>query len=129
MLIRSVVLVSVVALALALAACAEMAESMAASAAASAAEIAATQAEMATTQAIDQLQVAASQMSQRAQAGQNPFALPNLPPIHKGTMVLVLPNAIVIQKDGHRWIFPRSQLDYQNAGNVLPNDLQNPEEP
>ena len=129
MLIRLVVLVSVAALGLALAACAEMAEGMAASAAAQAAQIAATQAEIATTQAINQLQVASSQMSERVRAGQSPIPLPNLPPVHKGTMVLVLPNAIVIQKDGRRYIFPRSQLDYQNAGNAMPRDLLNPEEP
>ena len=128
MLIRLVLLVSVAALGLALAACAEMAEGMAASAAAQAAQIAATQAEIATTQAIDQLQAASTQMSREIQSGQA-FNLPNLPPIHKGTMVLVLPTAIVIQKDGHRYIFPRSQLDVQNAGNVMPNDLLNPEEP
>jgi hypothetical protein len=129
MLIRLVVLVSVAALSLALAACAEMAESMAASAAAQAAQIAATQAEMATTQAINQLQVASSQMSQRIQSGQSPIEIPNLPPIHKGTIVLVLPNAIVIQKDGQRYIFTRSQEDYQNAGNLMPSDLQRPEDP
>jgi hypothetical protein len=129
MLIRLVVLVSVAALGLALAACAEMAEGMAASAAAQAAQIAATQAEMATTQAINQLEVASSQMSRRIQSGQPLIALPNLPPIHKGTMILVLPDAIVIQKDNHRYIFPRTPQDYQNSGNVLPSNLQNPEDP
>jgi hypothetical protein len=105
MLVRLIVMVSVTAAALSLAACAEMGEAMAASAAQQAAEIAATQAEIATTQALTQLQAATSQMATQAANGH--LSLPSLPKAHKGTLIIFLPNAMIIQKNGHRYVFPR----------------------
>ena len=126
MLIRLVVMVSVAAAGLALAACAETGSALATYAAEQAAQIAATEAVAATTQEIEQLQAATSRMSQQVKAGT--FQLPFLPPVHKGTMVLVLPNAIIIQKNGHRYVFPRSQLDVESTGDVMPLDLRDPEQ-
>ena len=110
MLLRVVVLVSVSALALALAACEAVGGAMATSVAEQAAMIAATQVSMATTQAIDQLETASTQMSTQAQAGQAPV-FPKLPPVGKGTMVIFTPKFIIIQKDGRRFIIPRDQYD------------------
>ena len=128
MVVRLVVLVSVVALGLALAACAETGGALASMAAAQAAEIAATQAEMATTEAIQQLQTASSRMSREAQSGQA-FQLPPLPPIHKGTVVISYPNCTIIQFKGHRYIFLRPSYDWQNTNAVIPSNLLDPEDP
>lgn len=105
MLFRALVFVLLAAVALALAACAETGEAMAAGVAEQAAMVAATQATIATTQAIDQLSAASTQMSSQAQSGQ--FHLPQLPPIGKGTVVIVTPKFIILQKDGKRFIMPR----------------------
>jgi type II secretory pathway pseudopilin PulG len=114
MLVRVIVMVSVSALALALAACAAVGESMAASAAEQAALIAATQVSMATTQAIDELETASTQMSTQVQAGQSP-ALPKLPPVGKGTVVIFTPKFIIIQKDGQRFVIPRDPYQDDDA--------------
>jgi len=128
MVVRLVVLVSVAALALALAACAETGGALATIAAEQAAEIAATQAEMATTQAIDQLQTATSRMSREIQSGQA-FQLPNLPPVHKGTVVISYPNFTMIQVKGHRYIIMRPSYDWQTTNAPVPMNLMNPEDP
>jgi hypothetical protein len=128
MVVRLVVLVSVAALGLVLAACAETTGAMASMAAAQAAEIAATQAEMATTQAIEQLQTASSRMSREVESGQA-FQLPNLPPIHKGTVVISYPNFTMIQVKGHRYIIMRPQYDWQSTNAPVPMNLMDPEEP
>jgi hypothetical protein len=70
--------------------------------------IAATQASIATTQAIEALEGASTQMSSAATL---PSALPQLPPVGKGTMIIFTPRFIIIQKDGKRLIVPRPQYD------------------
>ena len=115
MLVRLIVMVSVTAAALSLAACAEMGEAMAASAAQQAAEIAATQAEIATTQALTQLQAATSQMATQAANGR--LSLPSLPKAHKGTFIIYLPHAMIIQKNGRRYVFARDDYtDEDDSG-------------
>jgi hypothetical protein len=108
MLVRVAVLVLVSALALAMAACAETGSAMAAGVAEQAAMIAATQAAIASTQAIDQLEQASTQMSTGAQTTP-PANLPKLPPIGKGTFVIVTPKLIIYQKNGVRYYIPRDQ--------------------
>jgi hypothetical protein len=94
---------------LALAACAEMGEAMAASAAEQAATIAATQAAIASTQAINQLETASTQMSdQMASASTQPFSFPNLGPVNKGTVVADTPTALIVQVNGKRFIFVKA---------------------
>jgi hypothetical protein len=115
MLVRLIVMVAVTAAALALAACAEMGEAMAVSAAEQAAAIAATQAEIATTQTLTQLQAATSQMATQAANGH--LSLPSLPKAHKGTYIIYLPHAMIIQKNGHRYVFARDNyVDEDDSG-------------
>ena len=108
MLLRMLVVVSVLALALVLAACAETGGALASAAAAQAAEIAATQAEIATTQAIDQLEAAATRTSAQMQATGK--ILPTV--VHKGTYVIDTPQAIILQKNGHRYIMIKPQYEW-----------------
>jgi hypothetical protein len=114
MLFRAVVTVLVAALALALAACAETGEAMAAGYAEQAATIAATQASMATTQAINDLETASTQMSTQAQAGQT-LTLPKLPPVGKGRLVIVTKDLVIIQQNGQRTIIRRPRYDDDGA--------------
>jgi hypothetical protein len=106
-----VVLVAVAATALALAACAQEEAAMAGSVAAEAAEVAATQAAIATTQAIQKLENSTTRMasaSPRYVSG--PRALPSLlPKTHKGNMVIITPDFVIVQKDGRRLIVPRDR--------------------
>ncbi len=106
MLIRCIVMVSLAAMGLSLAACAEMGEAMAASAAEQAAAIAATQAATATTQAVTQLETAATQMSEASAA--QPVNLPNLPPVGKGNLIIYTPKFVIIQSNGRRYIFMKN---------------------
>jgi hypothetical protein len=99
-----VVMLSIAAMGLALAACAETGGALATAAAADAAAIAATQAAIATTQAIADLESASTQMSS-GQANANVSSLPQLPPVGKGTLIVDTPTALIIQHDGQRYIF------------------------
>jgi hypothetical protein len=90
---------------LALAACAEMGEAMAASAAEQAAQIAATQAVTASTQAIDQIETASTQMSTPGAA----IVVPLLPAVGKGTIVIDTPTLYIVQVDGRRIIYVKPQ--------------------
>ena len=106
MLFRWVMLLALAVSGLALAACAEMGEAMAASAAQQAAEIAATQAAIASTQAIEQLETASTQLSdQVASASTQPFSMPSMPPVGQGTVVIDTPYAFIVQVNGKRIIF------------------------
>ena len=106
---RCVMLLALAVSGLALAACAEMGEAMAASAAEQAATIAATQAAIASTQAIDQLETASTQMSnQMASAATQPFSFPNLGPVNKGTVIVDTPTALIVQFNGKRVIVLKS---------------------
>jgi hypothetical protein len=106
MLLRWVMMLALACSGLALAACAEMGEAMAASAAEQAAAIAATQAAIATTQAIDQLETASTQISQQIASGvAQPFNFPNMGPVNKGTVVSDTPGAFIVQVNGKRIIF------------------------
>jgi uncharacterized FAD-dependent dehydrogenase len=100
-----------------------MGEAMAASAAEQAATIAATQAAVATTQAIEDLQTASTQMSSPNHSFS--ISLPHLPSVKKGNLIMFLPNYVIIQHNGHRYIFPRTnyaQYDTETAGATgLPN--------
>jgi hypothetical protein len=109
MLFRCVMLLALAVSGLALAACAEMGEAMAASAAEQAATIAATQAAIASTQAIDQLETASTQISnQVSTASTQPFFLPHLPPIGSGTVIADTPTALIVQVNGKRVIVLKS---------------------
>jgi len=110
MLLRAAVMVLMVAMSLALAACAAAGGAVAATYAQEAAMIAATQVSMATTQAIDELETASTQMSTSQPAGQTSL-FPKLPPVGKGTMVIFTPKFIIVQKDGRRFVIPRDQYD------------------
>jgi hypothetical protein len=114
MLFRLVVMVSVAATALALAACAEQGEAMAAGMAAQAAEIAATQATIATTQAIHDLAASTTRMASGARVG-GPRGLPfPLPPVRKGTIMIFTPELIILQKNGKRLIVHRENLQAED---------------
>jgi nitrous oxide reductase len=107
MLLRTVVMLSIAAMGLALAACAETGGALATAATADAAAVAATQAAIATTQAIADLEAASTQMSSSGHAGATTAAslLPTLPSVRKGTLIVNMPNAVIIQKNGKRYIF------------------------
>jgi hypothetical protein len=120
MLIRLVVMLSVVAAGLALAACAETAELMAAHAAEEAAVIAATQATIATTQAIKQLEASSTQMSGNGQVVSGHGMNLPLPPVNKGTFILFTPQYMIIQKDGKRLIVPRENYQQEEDGDSNP---------
>jgi shikimate kinase len=115
------VVLVVAALALVLAACAETGSAMASAAAAQAAEIAATQAEIATTQAIDQLEAASTQSSSiQLQAQGKILPLPNV--VNQGTVIIDTPQAIVLQKNGKRYIVLKPQYEWD------PSWQQNPDQ-
>jgi len=120
MLIRLVVMLSVAAVGLALAACAETAELMAANAAEQAAMIAATQATIATTQAIQQLEASSTQMSSHGQVSSGHGVNLPLPPVNKGTFILFTPQYMIIQKDGKRLIVQRENYQDEDDSNSNP---------
>jgi hypothetical protein len=105
MLFRWVMMLALAGAGLALAACAEMGEAMAASMAEQAAEIAATQAAIASTQAIDQLETASTQMSSPGGS----IAIPMMPGINKGNIVIDTPTLYIVQVDGHRIVYVKPQ--------------------
>jgi hypothetical protein len=106
MLLRMAVMLSIAAMGLALAACAETSGALATAATADAAAIAATQAAIATTQAIADLEAATTQMSSgRGNATTTASWLPKLPSVGKGTLIINTPTAVIIQKNGKRYIF------------------------
>jgi hypothetical protein len=106
MLLRWVMMLGLAGTGLALAACAEMGESMAASAAQEAATIAATRAAIASTQAINALEAASTQMSDEiSTASTQPLSMPNLPSVGPGTLVVDTPSAFIVQVNGKRIIF------------------------
>jgi hypothetical protein len=105
MLFRWIIMLAIAGTGLALAACAEMGEAMAASMAEQAAQIAATQAVIATTQTVDQLETASTQMSSPGSA----IAVPFLPDVNKGTIVIDTPTLYIIQVNGHRVIYVKPQ--------------------
>jgi len=109
MLLRWAMMLALAVSGLALAACAEMGEAMAASVAQQAAEIAATQAAIASTQAIEQLETASSQISdQISTASTQPIGIPSMPPVGPGTVVADTPGAFIVQVNGKRYIFLKS---------------------
>ncbi|MGD0389469.1 MAG: hypothetical protein ABSC42_10995 [Tepidisphaeraceae bacterium] len=110
MLVRMLVMLSIAAMGLALAACAVTGGALATAAATDAASIAATQAAIAATQAIEALESASTQMSS-AQANANAGSLPQLPSVGKGTLIVDTPTALIIQKDGKRYIFIKPPPD------------------
>lgn len=111
MLFRVMVLLTLSAVALALAACAETGSALAASVAEEAATIAATRAAMATTQAIDDLETASTQTSAPTLVGGQVRNIPHLPAVNKGSIVIVTHDLIIIQKDGKRIVVPRQRYD------------------
>jgi hypothetical protein len=106
MLFRWVMMLALAGTGLALAACAEMGEAMAASMAEQAAQIAATQAVTASTQAIDELETASTQMST---SPGTPIAVPSLPAIGKGMIVVDTPTVMIVQINGKRVIIVKPQ--------------------
>jgi hypothetical protein len=115
MLFRLVVLVSVMATALALAACAEQGEAMAAGMAAEAAEIAATQAAIATTEAIKTVAESTTRVSTAQRVGGPKGLLQSLPPVHKGTMIIFTPDLMILQKNGKRLVVHRENLQKEEG--------------
>jgi guanyl-specific ribonuclease Sa len=110
MLLRTVMMLAIAVVGLALAACAETGGALATEATADAASIAATQAAIATTQAIEAIESASNQMSS-AQANANAGSLPQLPPVGKGTLIVDTPTALIVQKNGQRYIFLKPPPD------------------
>jgi hypothetical protein len=111
MLFRLVVMLSVAALALALAACAETGGAIAASMAEQAAMIAATRATIATTEAIGELETASTQMSAQGGQANQLRGLPKLPPVGKGKMIIFTPDLMILQNNGVRLIVPRENYE------------------
>ncbi|MGD0771138.1 MAG: hypothetical protein ABSB42_23375 [Tepidisphaeraceae bacterium] len=112
MLLRMMAMLSIAAMGLALAACAETGGALATAVAVDAASIAATQAIIATTQAIEALDAASTRMSS-SQANANAVAnsLPHLPRVGKGTLIINTPTALIVQKNGKRYIFLKPPPD------------------
>lgn len=107
-----VLILSVAALGLVLAACAQAGGAMASAEAAEAASIAATQAAIATTQAIDQLEAATTQESSVQLQPQGKVVLP---PIGKGNYVIDTPQMTIVQQNGKRYVYLKPQWQWDPA--------------
>jgi hypothetical protein len=103
-------ILSFAALSLVLAACAETSGAMASAAVTEAAEVAATQAAIATTEAIGQLEAAATQSSAQLQATGK--IVPILPPVSKGPLIVSTPQLMIIQNNGKRLIIVKPQYEW-----------------
>jgi poly(3-hydroxybutyrate) depolymerase len=112
MLFRMLLILSVAALGLVLAACAETGSAMASAMATEAAEVAATQAAIATTQAIDQLEAAATQSSV-VQLQATGKIVPMLPSSGgQGNLIIDTPQMTIIQQNGKRYIIVKPQYQW-----------------